>query len=346
MESTSVREVSKYSYATARVHAMNAKLYPKDTFKKLLVMDLLEIIRFIEESEYKDEVDELARSYSGIDLLEFALHRNMAHTFRKLMDITIGEPHYLIVEYLRRWDIWNIKTIIRGKSYGASDEEIARVLVPAGELSIDFLMSLIRKTDAQEVISSLEGTIYYKPIADIEYHESLMKLEDELDKFYYRRMIEVVSAVTGNSLFLKFIKMEVDIANIKTLFRLKEAEIFGPEALEHTVPHGLYVTDRQMVKMANASLEDFISMLKTYRYWNAIADAFSETAVSTRDVEQLLDKYLADHAWRIARYHPLSILPILGYMVSKSVEVENLTAIARGKEANLPEEIIDDHLVV
>ncbi|MGZ4903270.1 MAG: V-type ATP synthase subunit C [Halobacteriota archaeon] len=345
MESASVREVSKYSYATARVHAMKAKLYPKDTFKKVLVMDLPEITRFIEESEYKDEVDELARAYSGIDLLEFALHRNMAHTFRKLIDITIGEPHYLIVEYLRRWDIWNLKTIIRGKTYGASDEEISRVLVPAGELSIEFLTNLIRKTDVEEVVSSLEGTIYYKPITDIDYHESLMKLEDELDKFYYRRMVEVVSKVTGNSLFLKFIRMEVDIANIKTLFRLKQADIFGPDAMDHVVPHGLYITDRQMVKMVNASLEDFISMVKTYRYWNAIADAVSETAVSTRDVELLLDKYLADYAWKIARYNPLSILPILGYMVSKSVEVENLTAIARGKEAHLPEEVIADHLV-
>ncbi len=325
---------------------MNAKLYPRDTFKKMLVMDIPEITRFIEESEYKNEVDALARSYSGIDLMEFALHRNLAHTFRKLIDITIGEPHYLIVEYLRRWDIWNIKTIIRGKLYGASDEEISRVLVPAGELSLDFLTSLIRKGDAEEVIRSLEGTIYYKPIANIEYHDSLIKLEDELDKFYYRRMIEVVSKITGNSLFLKFIKMEVDIANIKTLFRLKLAEIFGPDALDHTIPHGLYITDRQMIKMANASLEDFIGMLKTYRYWSAIAEAVSETTVSLSDVELLLDKYLADHAWRIARYHPLSILPILGYMVSKSVEVANLTAIARGKEANLPEDVIADHLVV
>ncbi len=346
MESAGVLGVSKYSYATARVHAMKAKLYPKDTFKKILVMDLPEITRFIEESEYKDEVDELARTYSGIDLLEFALHRNMAHTFRKLIDVTIGEPHYLIIEYLRRWDIWNIKTIIRGKFYGASDEEISRVLVPAGELKMDFLTGLIRKANVDEVISGLEGTIYYKPIADIDHHESLMKLEDELDKFYYRRMVEVVSEVTGNSLFLRFIKMEIDVANIKTLFRLKEADIFGPEALDHTVPHGLYITDRQMGKMANASLEDFINMLKTYRYWNAIADAVSETAVSTRDVELLLDKYLADHAWRIARYNPLSILPILGYMVSKSVEVENLTAIARGKEAHLSEQVIADHLVV
>ncbi len=346
MESASVRGVSKYSYATARVHAMKAKLYSKDTFKKVLVMELPEITRFIEESEYKDEVDELARTYSGIDLLEFALHRNMAHTFRKLIDVTIGEPHYLIVEYLRRWDIWNIKTIIRGKTYGATDEEILRVLVPAGELSADFLTNLIRKADVDEVILGLEGTIYYKPVTATDYHESLVKFEDELDKFYYKRMVETVSKATGNSLFLRFIKMEVDIANIKTLFRLKQADIVGPEALEHTIPYGLYITDRQLAKMANASLEDFISMLKAYRYWNPIADAVSETAVSTKDVELLLDKYLADYAWKIARYNPLSILPILGYMVSKSVEVENLTAIARGKEAHLPEDVIADHLVV
>ncbi len=346
MKPASVPDVRNYAYATARVHAMRVKLYPKETFRKVLVMDLPEITRFIEESEYKNEVDELARTYSGIDLLEFALHRNMANTFRKLIQVTIGEPHYLIIEYLRRWDIWNIKTIIRGKTYGASDEEISRVLVPAGELSLDFLTGLIRKADADQVIEGLEGTIYYKPIKNVDYRESLMKFEDELDKFYYERMIEFVSDVTGNSLFLRFLRMEVDVANIKTLLRLKQAEIIGPTAVDHIIPHGLFLTDRQMTKMTSASLEDFISMLKTYRYWNAIADVASETPVSLRDVELRLDKYLADQAWRIARTNPLSVLPILGYMISKSVEVENLTAIARGKEAQLPDDVIADHLVI
>ena len=187
---------ARYAYGTARVHAMKVKLFPKETYSKLVVMALPEITRFIEESEYKAEVDELARMYSGIDLVEFATHLNLARTFTKLMEMTMGEPHELIVEYLRRWDIWDIKTILRGKTYGASDEEIVRILVPSGELSREYLQTLVRKPSVEEVIAALKGTVYYDVIKDIDYAESSMKVEDELDKFYYARMVDLVSKIT------------------------------------------------------------------------------------------------------------------------------------------------------
>ena len=66
----------------------------------------------------------------------------LAKTFRKLEEVAIDEPSFLILEYLRRWDVWNIKTLLRGKFYGASDTDIMKYLVPAGELSPEFLEEL------------------------------------------------------------------------------------------------------------------------------------------------------------------------------------------------------------
>jgi len=342
---TSSLVTARYAYSTARVHAMRAKLFPKETYTKLLLMDLPELTRFIEESEYKAEVDELARIYTGIDLVEFAIHLNMARTFTKLIEMTSGEPHFLIVEYLRRWDIWNIKTILRGKLYGATDEEILRVLVPSGELSTEFLQSLVRKKTVDEVMTALKGTIYYNVIKNIDYTQSLMKLEDELDKFYYRRMIEAAE-ITGNSLFFNVIQIETDIANLKTLFRLKNAGISGSRALEYTIPGGLYLTDREIRKMATAPFEDFVGMVSASKYWGVISDVIKERMESLSIIELRLDKYLSEHVWRISTSHPLTVLPILGYMLSKYVEVENIRAIARGKEAGLSQETIKDHLVL
>ena len=336
---------ARYAYSTARVHAMKAKLFPKETYAKLLIMDLPEITRFIEESEYKAEVDELARMYEGIDLVEFSIHLNMARTFTKLIEMTSGEPHFLIIEYLRRWDIWNIKTILRGKLYGATDEEILRVLVPSGELSIEFLRSLVRKNTVEDVIGALKGTIYYNVIKNIDYTQSLMVLEDELDKFYYKRMFEVAK-ITGNSLFLNVIRIETDIANLKTLFRLKTAGISGSRALEYIIPGGLYLTDRSIRKMATASFEEFAGMVSASRYWEVISDVIKEQVESLSIIELRLDKYLSEYVWRISTSHPLTVLPILGYMLSKYVEVENIRAIGRGKEAGLPQETIKDHLVL
>lgn len=337
---------SRYAYGNARVHAMRVKLFPKETYAKLLAMDLPEIARFIEESEYKAEVDELARLYTGIDLVEFATHLNLARTFRKLIDMTTGEPHDLIVEYLRRWDIWDIKTILRGKAYGASDEEISRILVPSGELTLEDLQALVRKPSVEEVVSGLKGTVYYKVIKDIDYAESSMKVEDELDKFYYARMVDLVSRIAGSSLYLKVIQMEIDVANLKTLFRLKSAGISGSRVLPYIIPSGLYLTDKDIEKLAEAPFDEFVEMLSKYRYWGAISDIVTERMESLSQIELRLNKYLSEHAWRIATYNPLTVLPMLGYMFSKDAEVDNIQAIVRGKEAGLSQETIKSHLVL
>jgi V/A-type H+-transporting ATPase subunit C len=337
---------SSYAYANARVHVMRVRLFPKETYTKLLVMDLPEIARFIEESEYKAEVDELARTYSGIDLVEFATHLNLARTFRKLIEMTMGEPHDLIVEYLRRWDIWGIKTILRGKAYGASDEEILRILVPSGELSREYLQALVRKPSAEEVVDALKGTVYYNVIKDIDYAESSMKVEDELDKFYYARMVEVVPRTASSLLYLKVIQMEIDVANLKTLFRLKNADISGSHVLQYIIPNGLYLTDKEIEKLAYAPFDEFIEMLSKYRYWSAISDIVTERIKSLSKIELRLDKYLNEHVWRISTSNPLTVLPMLGYMLSKDAEVDNIQAIVRGKEAGLSQEIIQSHLVL
>ncbi len=337
---------ARYAYGTARVRAMKMKLFPKETYPKLLVMALPELARFIEESEYKAEVDELARKYSGIDLIEFATHLNLARTFVKLAEMTMGEPHELIVEYLRRWDIRELKTILRGKMYGASDEEILRVLVPSGELSLEFLQNLVRKPSVEEVIAALQGTVYYDVIKDIDYSESLTELEDALDKFYFVRMVDLVSKITGSSLYLGVVQMEIDVANLKTLFRLKKAGISGSRVLEYVIPNGLYLTSPEIEKMANAPFAEFVTLLRKYPYWDAISDIVTERMESLSKIELRLDKYLNEHVWKTSTYHHLTVLPMLGYMLSKDTEVENIQAIARGKEARLSEEIIKDHLIL
>ncbi len=130
---------SNYAYAVTRVRAMKSKLLPKESYPpRLLNMGIDEITRFIQESEYKNDVDELAMKYSGGDLAEHALNRNLALTYDKLVRITSGELNYLIVAYLKRYDIWNIKTLLRGKIYNASVEDILESLIAAGGVYLHF----------------------------------------------------------------------------------------------------------------------------------------------------------------------------------------------------------------
>jgi len=335
----------KYAYITGRVRAMKTKLIPGEMYSRMLSMDTSEIARYLEETQYKDEIDALSKDYSGAELIEHATFANLAKTYRKLLEVSIDEPSFLILEYLRRWDIWNIKTLLRGKFYGASDTEIMKYLVPAGELSEEFLAELAKKETVQEVISAFDGTDYASALAQYD-GKNLASLENALDKLYYFRMERAVGGTlsVGGGLLLKYVRREIDIRNLITLFRMNKAGIDATVVQENLIPGGkLY---DELARMAGQPFGEFLRGLEGYPFWSSISDIATADIDAISRIEARLRAYLVRYAWALSNYHPLSILPVLGYMVSKETEVANIRKIVLGKEAGLPAELLEEQVVV
>jgi V/A-type H+-transporting ATPase subunit C len=339
------RGSKKYAYITARVRAMKSKLMAREVYPKMMNMEIVEITRFIGESEYKQDVDELAQRFSGIDLLEHALNQNLARTYRKLIRVSQDEPNYLITEYLRQWDIWNIKTILRGKYYGAPADEILEAVVAAGQLGYRQLTDIANMDSIQEIKIALAHTPYYSAIAAYETGE-LSDVENSLDKLYYSRLLASIGKSKGEKLSLKYIKSEIDLKNLKTLFRTKKADLAKDEIIELLIPGGMELKNGDLNRMASLPWSDFLKALEDHVYWNDLSEVVKEDMPSLMDVEAVLDKYAIGYASRVSHYYPLSILPIYDYMLRKNMEINNIRIIVRGKESALPEEIIKKHLVM
>jgi len=322
---------------------MKTKLIPHEMYQRMLGMDIPEITRYLEETQYKEEIDLMAKDHSGAELVEFATFANLAKTYRKLLDVSIDEPQFLILEYLRRWDIWNIKTILRGKFYGASEEEITKYLVPAGELDMEFLEGLVKKERVEEVISAFDGTDYYEALAHYD-GQMLSSVENALDKLYYFRMERAVGGTlsVGGGLLLKYVRKEIDVKNLVTLFRMNKAGIDASVIQDNLIPGGKL--HEELSRMAGQSYNEFVRGLEGYPFWSAISDVAAEGGSVSR-IEARLRAYLVRYAWALSNYHPLSILPVLGYIVSKDTEVSNIRKIVRGKEAGLPAELIEEQVV-
>ncbi len=332
----------KYAYIVARVRAMKGKLIPKDMYPKFLNMEISEITRFIEESEYKKDVDELGKKYKGTDLLEHALNLNLAMTYRKLIEVSQNEAKFLIIEYLRQWDIWNIKTIIRGKFSGASDDEILEDIVSAGQLRFRDLSEIIKIGSIEGVIAALARTPYYPALEG--YKGVLADIENNLDKLYYESLIKA-GITSGDRFFLKFLRTEIDLKNLKILFRMKHAGLEREDITKLLLPGGMELKENELSRLAAMPFSEFVRSLEEFSYWEAIGD-ISEDLTSLINIETHLDKYALLYATRISYYYPLSILPVLDYIVSKKLEVDNIRIIVRGKETKLPEQIIKAHLVM
>ncbi|HOV68410.1 MAG TPA: V-type ATPase subunit, partial [Methanoregulaceae archaeon] len=123
-----------YIYVSTRLRVRKAKLLRAEEYHRMLNMSLPEITRYIEELEYKTEIDELAPSFSGVDLLEVALSWNLAKEFQRVLALTPGAMAGFTGAYLQRWDIANVLTVLRGRTQGFRPGKIKEVLIPAGSL--------------------------------------------------------------------------------------------------------------------------------------------------------------------------------------------------------------------
>ena len=130
--------LGRYPYTYVRTTVMKSLLFKKHDYEKMLKMGFNEIAKFMQDSNYKKEISELAANHSGADLLESALNKNLAYTFKKLIRISPKELGAIIWEYAKRKDIEDIKTIIRGKFTNMAEKDVFDSVTSAGTLSREF----------------------------------------------------------------------------------------------------------------------------------------------------------------------------------------------------------------
>ena len=335
-----------YPYACARVRAKKAALLTKDNYPKLLLMDLNEIGRFLGETQYNVEMTELASRYDGVDLIELGTSKNLARVYNDILGFTKGELREMVSSYLARWDVWNIKTILRGKFYGAKIEDIREDLVPAGMLreeALDALIALESVAEVLEAVKKLEGIeIPEEVMAEYQTSGRLSAVEDYLDKIYYVRLLEAIDTRSRpGQLLLAFIRKEIDMTNLITLLKLKREKVPPERIGTYLIEGGDELTLRELERLAaTESFEALVAELNTYSFYEDIKEALEKAkeSGSLNDVSLAAKKHLMSRAERFSRLYPLSVLPIIDFMIRKKTEVDNIRIVARCKESGLDPE--------
>ncbi|HEV8595242.1 MAG TPA: ATP synthase A1 subunit C [Thermoplasmata archaeon] len=343
-------EPGNYPYVTARVKAKKASLYPEDTYARLLQMEIPQIARFLGEGPYKEEILALGARLRGVDLVERATADNLAKTFTHLIEMSEGGLREMVAGYLDRWDVANIKTILRGKLYGASVADVEEDLVPAGSLDATFLAKLVEADSVDAVFKALGGTIYAEARAGMAENfdpaTGMADYEDALAHVYYHRLLASIPPRTEPSrLFHEFVRREIDILNLKTLLRVwrSKATFQRPVFLEG----GLDLGPDELAAMTMLDLNALLARLGAASFGADIGPALREIeGRGVAYVERILEKLHLKEASRYSHLHPLSALPVLDFIARKTREVENIRIVARGKEHGITTVAIRELLVI
>ena len=341
-----------YIYVSTRLRVRKAKLLPPEEYQRMLNMSLPEIIRLIGETEYQKEVDELGTSFEGIDLIEVALSWNLAKEYQRVIELAPGSLKEFTMAYLRRWDIYNVLTILRGKMQGMKEGKIKEVLIPAGSLDRATLDWILKEESCERVADSLKNWKMYPTISS-EITEgcavgSFSKLENELYKRLYADLLQIARrGVKGGNQFLKFVQLEIDVKNIKTLFRMR-SDGYEEDAREFFIPGATFTPEelQAMNQMAGRSevIDSLMSKLRQNHF--RLPWKISRTEKSEQEVDTELTKTRLDRMEQLSKINPFSIHPILVFLEKKKYEVFNLRALARGKESRLSSETIEKYLVI
>ena len=346
------RKKGNYAYAVAKVKAKKASLLGDEAYAKMLMMSLPEISRFISESGYQKEMAELAGRIEGIDLIEHATYRNMAEIFSGILHSTQGELRDMISAYLTKWDMWNIKVILRGKTYGVDIESIKEDLVPAGMLDTAMLDKLLSLESSKDILAEVERMehIEIPPEAVNAFNTDgrLRDIEDHLDKLYYKGLLFMTDASSRpKRLFQDYIRREIDTINLETILILKMEGIRGDDVLKYIIPDGKQIDKKLVTQLANAeSISAAVNDLAQLDFYEDIKEALDAETRSLKDLVAGMKKYHMRQAKKFSHLYPLSVVPIIDFMIHKNVEVDNIRIIARGIESGIDKDTIKGLLVI
>lgn len=344
-----------YPYACARVKARGAFLIKRDEYLRLVNMSLGEVSEFIGHSQYRQEVESLASSFSGADLVERATYGNLAATYRKVLGFCQGELRDIVLGYVRRIDIWNLKTILRAASHRAPREDILRETIPGGVLALDALIEAAQH-GMGEVVEALKGTEFHAPLREVldgRRGADLMELENCLDQTYYANLhTGVVQHDKAHFFFKEYVHREIDVVNLMTLLKLKREELHGrelpPDPQRFALKGGKELGDKRFAELASMSPTRFLEALRELKFYDEIEEGAQaiEAVGEVGPIIRACERYLMRQSAKLSHLHPLSSLPVLHYLMAKKREVDNLRIISRGKQSGLERDEIMSLLVI
>lgn len=346
-----------YGYINARIRGMKSRLLTHRALDDLVLKpDLESLIADLENGPYRDDIIEAKVHFAGVLCIEYALRQNFIRTFRKIQDFTRSEveaEQYIRI-FLHRWDVQNIKTILRGKNIHATADEILGCLVPAGELDEATFRELLRQPDVRATIDMLATwrIRYAKPLTEAfpEFAKTkdLAVLECALDRFYYTDALAAVKEPTyNNKLIRDLLSLEVDVVNLRTVLRMVRDRVTPEDAERYLIAGGREFDVKKLRRLLSLStIEEVVKALEGTRY-RFLAEV-PESVMRTQKIsviEKELERFLIRKGVGAFLLDPLSVGSVIGYFWAKYNEITNIRIISRCKTADFPIENLREELV-
>jgi V/A-type H+-transporting ATPase subunit C len=328
--------VFKYAYPYAKTRAMKGALLSADDFRSLLKADSYpEFLRILQTTSYAPSLAGQDFNELPVTALTLVLYQSFFRDYDKTIQAVTGESQKFFILLYQKYELINLKTILRGICSHVAPEHVAALLLPTERHTLFSKEKLLALHTVQEVVEQLRKTFFEYPLNQslhrFEKENEFFPIEMALDLHYYHTLWEEILKLPKEELEIvkKLMGLVTDVLNVSWIIRFKEQYRFSPEEiLNYTIQHGYTFTFRDRWNLARLQdAKEILAYLKNTQFSKAIT---GDESLNTLHV--VLTRYVVTQLRKYFIGYPFQIGVILGYVLLKEFEMTDLITIAEAKK--------------
>lgn len=284
------------------------------------------------------------RAHGGVAdpiLIERALYDLLRLEFSVLLRPLAGAARDFLQFWAHRFDVLNLKAIIRGKLRGVPQEEIARNLFDIPPFTTLALDQLLRTENVQELLRHLEAG-RFQDIAGparraFEEKHDLLAVDATLDQRYYAGLHRRTQKLDDNDRaeVVRLVGTQIDHLNLAWLVRYRFAYGLSPsETYYLLIPHGRTLYRERFLPLVESP--------ECHRILDHLPDTYGDVLCSADNplnVENQLEEMTRRAAAGALRVAHSALARAYAYLLLREDDIRRLLSVVRGKYFELPADV-------
>jgi V/A-type H+-transporting ATPase subunit C len=324
---------TRYAYAVARIRGMETKLLDRQWIERLLSETAEGALKALGDSAYQEAFADVEDPGD----IEAGLERALATTLEAVAEVA-PEPE-LIDCFRLRADAANLKALLKASLLQREDEEIG-VTDGVGAVPRERLEKAVADKDYSSIPDVLAETARDAEEAFRDTDE-LRAVDRVVDAAVWRHQVEVARE-HGNRFLEEYFRAEIDLLNVKTFARVKEA---GGEAVD-LAPELLPEGTLERIFFEAQLGEPFESLARALEFgpYAGLAPVFREWSP-----ERMFALELACDNELLKRVDPAKtvaygIEPLVAYILERRIEIKLLRTAVVARADGLERGDIENRL--
>ena len=336
----------KHAAMGTKIRSMQGKMLELSDYDRLLKMSSVS-----SAANYLKEFESLNLMLAGINDkethrgdLEKRLGTQMILEFKKLYNFADASTKKFLSIYFMQFELGLLKRVARAINAGEQDKH--------AENSDEFLKKHLHfdlneaynSQSIRELIDYLSGIKCFKVLSSMlkaKQKSDVFTFEMTLDVFFYNlvsKSVKHISDKTEKEIFLKYFGTNVDLLNLKWIYRCKmNFDTDNDTIFSYIIPFYYKIGKKTVASLVNAKKEEFCTLVKDTCYGKVFAGS---------DFEHEIRVYLKSFYKKLKSNYPYSATAILCYLQLKRIEAGNIISIIESIRYSLTEDETRKFLVL